>query len=195
MYFCYQWANYFFIAWMPIYLQEKLHYSENETKPIIFILFVVGIAGLLIGGFCIDWIAKKKGILFGRRCIGMIGIGFCGLAILAAAITHKPGIAAASLIAANGFYSFGVMAAFAACTDIGRNNAGTVTGAMNSFGQLGAFFLAIVFGKIVNNTHDFNTPLFVIAAAQFIGCVLWLAIDPTRQLKRDAITSGSIGYR
>ena len=90
MYFCYQWANYFFIAWMPVFLQEKLHFTEHQSGSIIFVLFIAGIAGLLIGGFCIDWLAKKKGLLFGRRCIGMMGIGGCGLSILTAAITDRP---------------------------------------------------------------------------------------------------------
>ena len=32
MYFCCQWANYFFIAWMPVYLQEGRGFSENAMK-------------------------------------------------------------------------------------------------------------------------------------------------------------------
>jgi len=182
MYFCYQWANYFFIAWMPVYLQEKLHFSEKQSGSIIFTLFIVGIVGLLIGGFCIDWIAKKKGLLFGRRCIGMLGIGGTGLSILFAAISSNPNWSAAFLVAANGFYSFGVMAGFAVCTDIGGNNAGTVTGAMNFFGQMGAFFMAIVFGNMVDAGHHFNRPLYIIASALFIGCLLWLLINPTRPM-------------
>ena len=50
MYFCFQWANYFFVAWMPVYLQEGRHFSEAETSPIIFTLFIAGIIGLLVGG-------------------------------------------------------------------------------------------------------------------------------------------------
>jgi len=182
MYFCFQWANYFFVAWMPVYLQEQWHYSETQTAPIIFIVFVVGIIGLLIGGYCIDLAARRKGLFFGRRLIGMMGIGLCGLAILVAGLAKHPALAAASLVAANGFYSFGVMSAFAVCTDIGRNNAGTVSGAMNSVGQLGAFALALVFGKIVNGGHGFDTAIYTIAVAQFIGLLLWCWIDPTRQL-------------
>jgi sugar phosphate permease len=186
MYFCFQWSNYFFVAWMPVYLQEKLHFTERETGPVIFTLFVVGILGLLLGGYCIDFAAKKIGLLFGRRLIGMVGIGLCGLSILMAALSTNPSVSAGCLVAANGFYSFGVMSAFAVCTDIGRNNAGTVSGAMNSLGQLGAFFLSLVFGEIVNRTHEFNIALKVIAAAQFIGFLFWLLIDPRKQIGQEA---------
>jgi MFS transporter, ACS family, glucarate transporter len=182
MYFCFQWANYFFIAWMPVYLEENRKFSENQTKYIIMLLFIVGILGLLVGGACSDWLVKKKGILLGRRLVGMVGIGLCGWAIGMAAILPRRDLAAFFLVAANGFYSFGVMVSFAVCADIGRNNAGTVAGAMNFFGQMGSFFLAIVFGKIVDRTADFNLPLKVIACVLLVGTFLWLAIDPRKQL-------------
>lgn len=183
MYFCCQWANYFFIAWMPVYLQEGKGFAENKAKGIIFSLFIVGIAGFLAGGFAGDAVVKKRGLRFGRRFVGMLGLGLCGLLILLAALVNDQALAAYCLIGANGSFSFGVMVSYAVCTDIGRNNAGTVTGAMNFFGQMGAFFLAVIFGKIVDMTHNFNYPLFVVAFVMFTGCLLWLAIDPLKQVR------------
>jgi hypothetical protein len=53
---------------------------------------------------------------------------------------------------------------------------------MNCIGQIGAFFLAIVFGKIVDVTNSFNAPLFVISGLMLFGSLLWLWVDPTRKL-------------
>ena len=183
MYFCLQWANYFFVAWMPVYLQEERHMSETDAKPVIFSLFIAGIIGLLAGGFATDWLVKKKGLRFGRRSIAMTGIGMCGLLILTTAIVSRNDIAVASLVTANGFYGFCVMSCFGVCSDIARNNAGTVTGAMNFFGQTGAFFLALVFGKIAQVTNNLNYPLFVVAGVLLVSFLLWLSIDPLQQLK------------
>ena len=182
MYFCFQWANYFFIAWMPVYLQEERHFSEAQMKPIIFSLFIAAIIGLLAGGFIADWLVKTKGLRFGRRLVGMTGMGMCGLLILITAVAVQNNLAAFCLIAANGFYGLSVMSSFGVCSDIGRNNSGTVAGAMNFSGQMGAFFLAIVFGKIADITHNLNYPLFVVTAILLIGCLLWLVIDPLQQL-------------
>jgi ACS family glucarate transporter-like MFS transporter len=182
MYFCFQWANYFFVAWMPVYLQEGRHFSEAETSPIIFALFIAGIIGLLAGGFFGDWIVKRKGLRFGRRFVGMTGFAMCGLMIFFAALTSQNYVSAYCLVAANWAYSFGVMTCYAVCSDIGRNNTGTVTGAMNFFGQMGAFFLALMFGKIADVTHNFNYPLFVVAFVLLIGFILWFAIDPMKQI-------------
>ena len=54
------------------------------------------------------------------------------------------------------FLLVGVMVSYAVCSDIVRNNTGTVTGAMNFFRQTGAFFLALIFGKIADITHNFQ---------------------------------------
>jgi len=58
---------------------------------------------------------------------------------------------------------------------------------MNFFGQMGAFFLAIIFGKIVDVTHNFDYPLFVVALVMLTGGLLWLAIDPTKQVSMETI--------
>jgi sugar phosphate permease len=182
MYFCCQYTNYFFVAWLPVYLQEGRHFSENEMKLITSSLFIVGIIGFVLGGFAGDLSVKKLGLKFGRRIIGMTGLGICGVLVFISAVVKDNNLAAYSLIAANGFFSFGVMVSYAVCVDIGRNNAGTVTGAMNFFGQMGAFLLAVMFGKIVDATHNFNYPLFILAGVLFAGCLLWLAIDATKHL-------------
>lgn len=48
---------------------------------------------------------KKKGLRFGRRFVGMFGLGVCGILILLAAILPDNTMAAYCLIAANGFFS------------------------------------------------------------------------------------------
>jgi MFS transporter, ACS family, glucarate transporter len=183
MYFTFQWANYFFVAWMPVYLEKGRHFSEEEAKPILSSLFIAAIIGLIFAGFFSDWLVKKKGLRFGRRFIGMTGFAICASLIFSAAIITQNNLAVIALIIANGFYGFTVMTCYNVCTDIGRNNAGAVTGAMNFCGQMGAFFLAISFGKIADVTNSFEDPLFVVAGVLVVGFLLWLLIDPLQELK------------
>ena len=51
---------------------------------------------------------------------------------------------------------------------------------MNFAGQLGGFFITILFGIIVQQTNNFNYPLLMIAGCLFVSALLWLRIDPTR---------------
>lgn len=182
MYFCCQWGNYFFLAWMPIYLQEGRHFSEQEMKFISSVLFLVGIVGFLLGGVTADYIARLKGLRIGRRFMGITGLGLCGLFLIIAANTIHNTTSAYCLITGNFFYCFGIMVSYAVCTDIGKNNTGTVTGAMNFFGQMGGFLLSISFGTIAEWTQNLNYPLFLVAGVLFIGALLWFAIDPKKQI-------------
>jgi len=183
MYFCCQWANYFFVAWMPIYLQEGRGFSEHSMKLLTTFLFIVGIVGFLCGGTAGDYFLNRLGLKIGRRLTGMLGLGFCGIFLLITAMTSENRIAAFCLVGANFCFSFGVMVSYSVCADIGRNNSGTVTGAMNFFGQLGAFSLAVIFGKIVELTHNFTYPLYLLAAVLLIGCLIWLVIDPGKTIQ------------
>jgi MFS transporter, ACS family, glucarate transporter len=182
MYFCCQFANYFFVAWMPVYLQEGRGFSENAMKTVTAILFIAGIIGFLAGGAAGDIFLKRNGLKKSRRLTGMTGLGFCCLLLLCAAISSNKNLTACSLIGANFSFSFGVMVSYAVCADIGKNNSGTVTGAMNFFGQMGAFSLALIFGKIVQATHRFDYPVYLLSFVVLTGCLLWLAIDPEKTL-------------
>jgi MFS transporter, ACS family, glucarate transporter len=181
-FYCCQWANYFFIAWMPVFLQQGKHFSENAMKMATSYLFIVGIIAALSAGFVSDWLVKKKGLRFGRQFIAMFSFGMMGILLLVTGTTVNNTLIIASLILAHFFYAPAVITFFSTCVDIGRDNATTIAGIMNFFGQLGAFFMVIVFGKIVDITHNFSAPLYIIAAVLFAGCLLWLFIDPAKPL-------------
>ena len=181
-FFCSQWAMYFFIAWMPIYLQQGRHFSETNMKFITSLIFIPAIVTNLAGGFLSDWLVKKKGLKFGRRSIGMLSMGMNCVLFLIEATTPNNTILVACLITGFACQLILGVVAFGVCIDIGGNYAGTVASVMNCIGQLGAFSLAIVFGKIVDATHSFNAPLFVISGLMSIGCLLWLLVDPTKKL-------------
>jgi len=181
-FFCSQWGMYFFIAWMPVYLQQGRHFSETDMKFITSLIFIPAIVTNLAGGVFCDWLVKKKGLKFGRRFIGMVAMGLNSLLFLMEATTLNNSIIVLGFIAGFACQLILGVAAFGVCLDVGGNYAGTVAGLMNSIGQMGAFFLAIVFGKIVDTTHSFNAPLFVISALMLTGCLLWLLVDPTKKL-------------
>ena len=180
--FCSQWAQYFFIAWMPVYLQEGRHFSENDIKKIISFFFIAGIIGVLSAGFLSDWLVKRKGLRFGRRFLGASAMGILALLFLLSAVTQHNAIVVISLYVGQLFYSFIPVVAFAVCVDIGSDRAGTVAGIMNFFGQIGAFFLAIAFGKIADITHSFSTPLIVIAAVLLAGGMCWFFVDASKPI-------------
>jgi sugar phosphate permease len=180
--FCSQWAQYFFIAWMPVYLQEGRHFSEDNMKMITSYFFLVGMIGVLSAGFLSDWLIKKRGLRFGRKFLGITPLSLLALSFLVIALTPNNILVIICLYLAQLFYAFNPVVSFSTCVDIGGHRVGTVTGIMNFFGQIGAFLLAIAFGKIVDLTKSFSAPLFLIAGVVFTGSLLWVFIDPTKRV-------------
>ena len=192
-YYCCQWVNYFFIAWMPVYLQEGRHFSENDMKMAVSYLFIIGVIGALSAGGVSDWLVKRKGAGFGRRFVAIFSFAMLGGLIFLAAITTNNTIVIASLIVAHLFYAPTAITSFSTCVDIGGDHAATVAGIMNCFGQLGAFFMAIIFGKIVDVTHNFATPLVILSGVSLAGCLFWLLIDAGKPLVAESTANMSHG--
>jgi len=181
-FFCSQWGMYFFIGWLPVYLQQGRQFSETSMKFITSLIFVPAIAACLAVGVLGDSLVKKKGLKFGRRAIGMSSLGLNSVLFLIEATTQNRTILVGCFIAGFACQLIFGAAAFGVCIDVGGNHAGRVSGVMNCIGQIGAFFLAIVFGKIVDATTSFNAPLFIISGLMLFGSLLWLFVDPSRKL-------------
>ncbi len=183
MFHRYMWGAYFFTGWLSTYLEEGRHFSADERKMFVMLPFFLGALGCFTGGFASDWLARRYGLRFGRRAIGILGMGLSSIVILIAAGTKDNYTAAIFLAMGMGFKDLTLPVSFAVCVDIGQSKSGTVSGAMNMFGQLGAVFLGVVFGYIVSlSGGDYNAPLYLIAAMLFGACLLWLVIDPEKKV-------------
>ncbi len=181
-FFTSQWGAYFFIAWLPVYLQKGRHFSEKNMTFATSLIFVSAIFICLVAGYLADVLVKRKGLKFGRRAMAMMALGLNSILFLIEATTQNDAVLIGCFLLGFGCQLVFGVAAFGVCIDVGGNHAGAISGLMNCVGQVGAFFLAIVFGKIVDATHDFNAPLLVISGLMCFGSLCWLFVDPTKKL-------------
>lgn len=175
-------AAYFFTNWSATYFQEGRGMSEEDTKKFISLSYFLGAIGCLVGGFLSDWLVKKRGLRFGRRIVAGLGLGISALLFLFAGLTPNNQLAGYLLALCVLSKDLALPVAFVTCVDIGKQNSGTVTGIMNFAGQLGGFFITIIFGIIVKQTHNFELPLFLIAGCLTVSALLWLKIDPEKSI-------------
>ncbi len=178
-------ASYFFTNWSATYFQEGRGLSEDDTKKFISLSYFLGAIGCLIGGTLSDYLVKKLGLRFGRRIIGVCGLGLSAILFLLAGLTTDNQLAGYILALCVLSKDLALPVAFATCVDIGKQNAGTVTGSMNFAGQLGGFFITIIFGIMVEQTKNFEMPLFLIAGCLIVSALLWLKIDPEKSLEAE----------
>ncbi len=182
MYHTYCWGSYFYLSWLHTYLQKGRGFSEGAMAIWSTLPFIVGACGNLIGGSLSDMLVRRFGLRIGRRSVGSLGLALSAVFMLLTALTGSK--TAAAIFLALGYGSMDCMlpVSWAVCLDVGKKYAGAVTGAMNMAGQFGSFLSAVAFGYFVKISGSYNAALFPMAGMLFISALLFLRIDPTRQL-------------
>jgi MFS transporter, ACS family, glucarate transporter len=176
-------GSYFFTNWSSTYFQEGRGMTEEESKNFLSLSYFLGALGCLVGGFLSDLLTKKFGLKTGRRAVALSGLMLSGILFLFAGFTADKLLAGYLLALCVFSKDLALPVAFAVCVDIGKQNSGLVVGSMNFAGQLGGFFITLIFGIIVHHTGNFNYPLYMIGVCLIISGLLWFGIDPTKPFK------------
>jgi MFS family permease len=183
MYFAFGYGLYFYFTWLPTYLIQVLGFSAMAGGFLAGLPFVLAGGADLLGGHLTDRLSRSHGLKVGRSLLGCCA--FSGSALLLLASTAVEGRLEKAVLIALALASadLGLAAAWAVCLDVGRRHAGVVTGAMNTFGNLGGMFAPLVVGLVVERSSGSWTFAFYVSAAVYaMGALLWLAVDPTRRL-------------
>ena len=173
---------YFYLTWLPTYLLRARGFDLTQVGWLAALpLIAIGV-GVLVGGWASDVLARHVGAGAARRAPGLVGLPLAALAIVGALTTVVPLRAAFLLAAAAGLAALGVAPAWAVCLEIGGVHAGVVSGAMNTFGNLGGALSPVVVGFALERWHSWEAPLWSVAAGYAAAAVAWLAIDPTHSI-------------
>ena len=71
---------------------------------------------------------------------------------------------------------------WAFCIDIGKENAGAVSGTMNMAGNLGAFVTIIAFPYLFKWTNSYE-PFFIICAVlSLLAILMWSSMNPEKSI-------------
>src|SRR5438876_1005545 len=181
-YFAFGYGLYFYLTWLQTYLREARGFSGGQASLLASIVLLSGAIASVIGGFWTDRWVYRYGLRVGRCGVASTALVGSGLILsLAATITNS--LAAALLIAlAAGIADLSISAAWAVCLDIGRESAGTVTGCMNTFANLGGAIAPVAMGYAVQWWGSWTTPLLITAAIYVAGGLTALLIDPNKTL-------------
>jgi MFS family permease len=182
MYFGAIYGWYFYLTWLPTYLLRARGFDLSAVGWLAA-LPLLGIAtGSLVGGWLADLLTRRFGARIGLRMPGVVGLPLAGLAILGAVWTTDPRTSALCLAAAAGLAALGVAPGWSVCLAIGGRHAGVVSGAMNTFGNLGGVMSPIVVGWCLTLWSSWEAPLYTVAVLYAFAALCWLGVDPTEPL-------------
>lgn len=178
MYFSFGYGLYFYITWLPTYLIEARGFSISSTKWLASLPWMVSAIAFACGGWLTDRIARAGNLKLARSGIGIAGYLASAIVLTTVAMVQDNLTAALLLALALACQTLTISAAWSVCLDVGRRNAGVVTGFMNTVGNLGGALAPVVVGYAVKNWQSWSLPFYVMAVVFVFGAVMWLLIDP-----------------
>lgn len=188
MYFTYGYGVQFYFFWMPIYLVEER--GIQNFAPYAALPFLLGAMTNFLGGWASDALVRRFGLRWGRRTVGLLGLGSSVFLVLLSFASRSPIYAVVALSMAFAATDFMLPTCWAVCLDIGKRYSGTVTGFMNTAAQIGGAIAAIVIGYFAGR-DQWSIAIGTMAAALLVSASFYLVIDASRPIvpEDEAVTT------
>src|ERR1022692_1173576 len=186
----YGYTLYFFQSWFPTYLVKGRGFTETGLL-LSSLPFFVGACAKGFGGFASDALVRKLGLKWGRRSLGLAGLGTAALFMTAVMMTEQKLWALIFLALSYGGITIQQPGVLGVCLDIGGKYAGAVTGAMNTATYVAAFLSSVVYGYIVKS-YGYDAPFIPMIVLLMISMLLWFRIDPAQDVISEAEPMGEI---
>ncbi len=182
--FCYVYVYTFFQTWFHTFLVRGRGFSEGSLA-LSALPYAIAACANLAGGAVSDAMVRRLGVKWGRRSLGIVGLGSACLFTIAAMMTRRqlPTVILLSLV--YGAITFQQSGVFGVCLDIGRKHAGSVVGVMNTSAQVGGLISSVAYGYIVDRFQSYDAPFVPMAALLGLGALLWLKIDASTELSTE----------
>ena len=174
--FCYVYVYTFYQSWLHTFLVRGRGFSEGGLM-LSALPYVVAAFTNITGGAASDALVRRLGRTWGRRTLGIVGLGTACLLTIAAMFTQHAVLTIVLLALVYGAITFQQSGVFGVCLDIGRMHAGSIVGLMNTAAQVGGFVSSIAYGYIVERSGSYDAPFVPMAALLFVGTLLWFRID------------------
>ena len=172
-YFCFSYTWYFYVTWLPTWLQQARGLSALEAAGYATLPLAAGGFGSIVSGFLPLSIPRKWVAI----------LGFFTTAALICIIPNVPSVTVAMLLMAAASFSSDLTMPISwnTCVEIGKQYTATVSSTMNMLGNFAGFVAPVVFGFILQATNsDYSMVMYTMAGAAVLAGICWLFIDPDK---------------
>jgi MFS transporter, ACS family, glucarate transporter len=186
-YFLLSYPWYFYITWLPTYLQENRHLTPEQGSHLAVLPLLFGGIGSAVAGFLSARLVRLTGsITRTRRLSACVGFGGAAIMLVISLNTADPTYAMLFMGLTSFFNDLVMPGSWASCMDIGGKYAGTVAGSMNMMGNLAGFAAPLSGGYILRYTGgNWNSFLYVMATMYLLGTFCWPFIDPVTPIDKE----------
>ena len=175
--FCNNYAFYFVISWLPLYLVKSRGFSVSEMAQLGGAIYLVYAASSFLTGWTSDrWMASGASATRVRMGFLVAGHLVTALGMLGCVIGNGP-VAIASLFVAAvafGFISPNLYAV--GQTLAGPRGGGKWIGFQNCLGNIAGIVAPIVTGAVVDKTGEFTWAFAVAGGIALVGVFAWMVL-------------------
>jgi sugar phosphate permease len=180
LYFCYGWVLWIYLQWLPTYLVEVRHFQPIKMGLGASLPLLAATVTNVAGGWISDKLARLWGDLRrGRVVVSVVGFAIAGVAILPGVLARDAATGLACLTIAMAGLELTVAVSWALCLDIAGDFSGSVTGVMNTLGNLGGAISAVMVGYLAT-LFGWTVPFLVASGLCAVAALLATRIDPNR---------------
>jgi len=184
-YICSNFTFYFSLTWMYPYIQERFQLGLVEAGFYTSIPLIGGAAGNWLAGILVDAIYRKGKWKLSRRIPAIIGFAISAVGMIMVTQVSSPVLSVAFMTLAVFGADMTLSPSWAFCIDVGKENAGAVSGTMNMAGNLGAFVTIIAFPYLFKWTGHYE-PFFIICAGlSLVAIVMWASMNPEKPIQTE----------
>jgi len=182
-YICSNFTFYFSLTWMYPYIQERFQLGLVEAGFYTSIPLIAGAVGNWLAGILVDAIYRNGKWKLSRRLPAIIGFVLSAIGMIMVTQVSSPVLSVAFMALAVFGADMTLSPSWAFCIDIGRENAGAVSGTMNMAGNLGAFVTIIAFPYLFKWTNQYEPFFFICAGLSIVAIFMWSSMNPEKPLQ------------
>jgi MFS transporter, ACS family, glucarate transporter len=181
-YFCSNFTFFFALTWLYPHIKDKFHLEAVAAGWYAALPLLAGAAGNWLSGWWMDRIYTKGNFRKSRWLPAATGFALSAIGLIISSFMND--INAAVL-----FLSLAILGAdmtlppsWAFCADIGKQQAGAVSGNMNMAGNLGAFITSLAFPYLLSWAGSPSVFFYLAAAFNVLAVFLWLQMNPLKKI-------------
>jgi len=181
-------SGYFFFTFVSKFFKERFEIDLGKSEVLTGLPLLCDGLMCLVGGRMSDWLIRRTGSRrWGRSAVPMAGLVLAGAFMALVPLATTLAAAVVLFCLAAGAQGLMVPVLWSLPADVGGRHAGTVGGALNMAGGVGAFASPLI-AAYLERGAGWNAVFIVFVASYLVAALLWLRIDATEPLEQRTIT-------
>ena len=184
--FCHFFGFYFFVTWLPTYLQQARGLNMKQGAWLASVPMVFAGLGTLTGGWLLPRLTALRGVRQARKLIGYVAYLGASALLFAFPAIGNVYVAFGALALSSFVVELSTPSTWTTASDLGGESVGLLTGTMNTLGHLGGSIAPTLIAYVLDwSANNWSIAFYCSAALYAAGAVCWAVMDPVTPLDAD----------